>query len=97
MTESVRTLNSEDSSACWMMRSVTSGHLQLREGGKEGGREGGREGRREREREGRKEGRRERGREKVGGKKGGRDGGSITAYLLVYANSQNLEIEAHTC
>ena len=48
-----------------------------------------------REREGERKG--ERGREREGGKKGGRDGGSITAYLLVYANSQNLEIEAHTC
>ena len=79
MTESVCTLNSEDSSACWMMTSITC-WAPSTEGGRERGieREGGRE--------------REQGREK-----GGRDGGSITAYLLVYANSQNLEIEAHTC
>ena len=46
MTESVRTLNSEDSSACWMITSCAPST--------EGGREGGRE------REGRMEGRTER-------------------------------------
>ena len=81
MTESVHTLNSEDSSACWIMTSIIS-WAPSTEGGRERGieREGGRERGRERE-----EGRREGGTE------------SITAYLLVYANSQNLEIEAHTC
>ena len=68
MTESVCTLNSEDSSACWIMTSITCWAPST-----EGGREGGRE---------------KRGREREGGKKGGTDGGSITAYLLVYANSQ---------
>ena len=83
MTESVCTLNSEDSSACWMMTSIISWAPST-----EGGRE-------ERDRE-RKEGERERKGER-GREKGGREEGSITAYLLVYANSQNLEIEAHTC
>ena len=66
MTESVCTLNSEDSSACWMMTSITS-WAPSTEGGREGGREGkegegggwrGREGWIERE------GRREEGRER---------------------------------
>ena len=38
MTESVRTLNSEESSACWMMTSITS-WAPSTEGGREGGRE----------------------------------------------------------
>ena len=55
-----RTLNSEDSSACWMMTSITS-WAPSTEGGRERG-IGGKEG--ERERKG------ERGREREGGKKG---------------------------
>ena len=64
MTESVRTLNSEDSSACWMMRSITSwapsteGGREGEGGGREGRKEGGREGGRERERGKDREGRR---------------------------------------
>ena len=65
MTESVRTLNSEDSSACWMMTSITSWAPST-----EGGREGGREGERGRER--RREGGREEGRR---GREGRREGG----------------------
>ena len=61
MTESARTLNSEDSSACWMMTFIIS-WAPSTEGGRERGieREGGREREEGRERKG--EGGREEGR-----------------------------------